>query len=333
MQRNQSGTPPRILTFNHHESYLCAIAGLNAEFDVVTRKGNLDLSWNTRSRAVPSNFSLIDWPKAKVSIRNHAYHAIICHTILNLFWLLPFQRRNLIFVAHIPLFKNSTFERSKSLLKRIIILFWQKYFGLKVIAGSEWKKQSWAIRADVARVFAVPFPKDALSPRKSDEIHGVYVGNDIFERGEELGWGILKDLFSVSPIKVIGYNPNIPDSYIPPDFRAFAHEFSKAHFYVYPITPATGDGFNMASLEAMLLGLPVVTVINPTSPIVHNINGLVGRDAAEMNEHIRTLILDPALRERLGKAARETVLRDFNAPTFWAIWSRVLDLKPSEGPL
>lgn len=314
----------KILTFNHHESYLCALAGLNESFDVVTRRGALDLSWNIRARSVPSNMTLRDFADVKEDLRSGAYKTVICHTIKNLFWLLPYRRRQLIFVAHIPLFRNTPLQRFKSFCKRMIVLFWQTFFGLKVVAVSEFKRQSWNIQAEVARFFPVPFDPSLLASEKSADIHGAYVGNLIRERGSELGWPILEQILAELPVRVIGNNPGIPNAFVPKDFRDFVYAFSRAHFYVYPVSPRDGDGYNTASLEAMLLGLPTVAIANPTSPIQHEVNGLIAQDANEMMVAIRRLQADSDLRSRLGAAARETVLREFSADAFWATWKKVI---------
>lgn len=314
-----------ILTFNHHESYLCALAGVQADFDVVTRRGPLDLSWNIRARSVPPNMRLKDFDAVKNDIKSGRYRVIICHTIKNLFWLLPYQRRHLVFVAHIPLFRNSFGQRVKGGLKRAIVVFWQKVFKLQVIAVSEFKRDSWAVEAEVAKFFPVPFAPELLAAGKSPEVSGAYVGNLIQERGTELGWPTLQVLLQKNlPIRVLGNNPAIPGAHVPRDFADFVREFSKAHFYVYPVKPSDGDGYNTASLEAMLLGLPTVAIANPTSPIVHEQNGLVAQDVQEMEKHIQRLTADDDLRLRLGVAARETVLREFSPEAFWQTWAKVI---------
>jgi glycosyltransferase involved in cell wall biosynthesis len=315
-----------ILTFNHHESYLCALAGLPLRFDVVTRKGTLDLSWNIRARAVPSNMTTVDFGDIRDTIRKGGYRVIICHTIKNLFWLLPYQRRHLVFVAHIPLFKTSFSHRARGLAKKAIVLFWQKVFGLTVVAVSEFKRASWGVEAEVAKFFPVPFAQELLSERKHGEIRGAYVGNLIRERGSELGWPTLEKLLARgAPIQVIGNNPSVSGAFVPRDFTDFVQEFSKAHFYVYPVSPSDGDGYNTASLEAMLLGLPTVAIANPTSPIRHNENGLVAKSAEEMLLMIEQLRTDHGLRERLGRTAKATVTRDFNPEAFWQTWARVIE--------
>ncbi|RZA20586.1 MAG: glycosyltransferase family 1 protein [Proteobacteria bacterium] len=320
-----------ILTFNHHESYLCALAGLDEKFDVVTRYKALDLSWNVRARDVPSNMSLRSFDEIKDTLRQDGYHTVICHTIKTLFWLLPYCRKNLVFVEHIPLFKNTLIQRIKGACKRFIILFWQKVFGARIVAITDFKKASWAVDAVVAKNFPVPFPAELIAREKSSDVRGAYVGNRIQERGTELGWPLLASLLPHIPLVVIGNNPMIPGAYVPRDFKDFVDQFTRCHFYVYPIEAQDGDGFNLSMLEAMQLGLPVVTIKNPTSPIQHEVNGLVARDGAEMISHIQKLCEDASLRLRLGAEARRTIEQEFSPRSFLQVWARVLAEIPRNG--
>ncbi len=319
----------KFLTFNHHESYLCALAGLGEEFDVVVKKGDLDLSWNVRARPVPANFRLVAFEDAREQIHAGAYSYIICHTLKTLLWLFPLQRKRLIFVIHINLFRDTFVNRVKSLFKRGIVLFWQKAFGLKVMSVSESKRLDWRVPCAVAKNFPVPFAPELLAPRKTDEVRGAFVGNRIKERGGELGWPVLEQVLKTGSIDIIGYNPDIPGAIIPKDFPEFVARFSAAHFYVYPIPPEQGDGYNLGSLEAMLLGQPVVSLVNPTSPIRDGVNGLLAQDAAGMIAQIERLKGDEALRLKLGAGARETVRKEFSPEQFWAAWRQILDLEPS----
>jgi glycosyltransferase involved in cell wall biosynthesis len=78
------------------------------------------------------------------------------------------------------------------------------------------------------------------------------------------------------------------------------------------LAPATNSGFfrgksDLRFLEAAALGIPVVAdpLLYPT--IEHGVTGLHASTPAEARAAITTLIDDPALRERIGSAARDYV--------------------------
>jgi glycosyltransferase involved in cell wall biosynthesis len=84
-----------------------------------------------------------------------------------------------------------------------------------------------------------------------------------------------------------------------------------------------GDGFNLGLLEAMSMGMAVVTLYNPTSPIRHKENGLVAHSTEELVVHLRTLLQDKDKRLQLGKQAKITVHERFNLSLFVEKWNAV----------
>jgi glycosyltransferase involved in cell wall biosynthesis len=73
------------------------------------------------------------------------------------------------------------------------------------------------------------------------------------------------------------------------------------------------EGFSLAFLEASVAGLPIVTTnIGGASEMVGSENGILVRpseDTTELTEALRTLILNPAMRSRLGREGRRKALR------------------------
>ena len=313
-----------ILTFNHHESFLNAMAPLGHQFDVVIKKDGLDLSWNTANRQPPANFRLIDFVEARTLLKQSAYDAVVAHTVKNLVWLFWIARVRTVFIAHIPLFWDRPGRILKSLGKLATVWLYRLTHPLQFLAVSEWKRASWGFSGPVAHFFPVPFPSQYLAPTKDKGVVPVVVGNGIASRGLELGWDLLAPLVREFPIRILGRNPDIPGAVSPGSYAEFIRLFSSAHFYVYTIRQPEGDGYNTAMLEAMNLGLPVVTIANPSSPIVHGINGLVAATPAELRAHIRQLLLHPEALTALGQGAQHTVRSMFTEEAFLRAWRETL---------
>lgn len=80
--------------------------------------------------------------------------------------------------------------------------------------------------------------------------------------------------------------------------------------------PSYAEGMPMALLDAMSWGIPVVTTTVGGIPQVvrHELNGLLvtAGDVDAIHEALLRLAEDGSLRERLGRAARATIERDFS---------------------
>ena len=71
------------------------------------------------------------------------------------------------------------------------------------------------------------------------------------------------------------------------------------------------------------MGMAVVTVDNPSSPIINGENGLVGRNKYELLELCKRLLANPQEVDRLGQAARETVEKKFSRQKFISTWQNL----------
>jgi glycosyltransferase involved in cell wall biosynthesis len=87
-------------------------------------------------------------------------------------------------------------------------------------------------------------------------------------------------------------------------------------FYIHTADPRFEDGFNMAMLEAMAAGLPVLGNRYPTSPIVNGVNGFLSDNTAELRGYALRLLADRDLALQLGMQAQETVRRKYSPHQF-----------------
>jgi hypothetical protein len=313
----------RILTFNHHESYLCSLAWTGHSFDVVTRRGTLDLSWNIRARPVPPNFRLVAFedPEVQHLLASGGYDVVICHTIKNLLWLFFFRRTRYIFIAHIPLFFYTPALALKSLCKKALWLLFRATHQARFFAVSRFKLESWGVDGSFAVLTPEAFPPlqpIATAPKV------VVVGNDLGSRRDEMGLDMIERIRERVPVLTLGNSPGLAHNITPANFDDFQRLVTECHIYLYTIRRPWGDGYNTAMLEAMRMGMAIVTVDNPSSPILHNQNGLVGATTEELIEHLEYLRARPEEIRRLGTAGQATIERQFNPDLFRAAWKRLL---------
>ena len=313
----------KILTFNHHQHYLSLLAQTGHAFEVVIQYGSLSLPWLQDRAPCPSNLKLVEWGEGvKKKLRQGDYDFVLCHTVENLIWMLPYRQTSFVFMEHIPLFRYSLKLAVKSLAKRAVLYFFSKTHVLQLVSGSSFKAQSWKFKNTVVIEPAVlSFP-----PIYNDsEPKIVMVGNHFKERGRELGWHMVASLQSQLPLTVVGLNPGISHSVRLGSYAEFQSYLQQFSIYLYTIQMPYGDGFNLGLLEAMSMGMAVVTLYNSTSPICHEENGLVAATTKELETHLCRLLQDKELRLQLGEAAKKTVLHRFNRDLFIEKWNTVFN--------
>ena len=317
----------RILTFNHHENYIANLAKIGDSIDVVTRYKNHDLRWNEKSVAIPENVRLVNFSDIQKDLKDGSYSVVICHTILTLLWMFPYFNNRFIFIAHIVLFRQSWKQRFYSAIKKVVYVFFSILHPTEFVAISPLRLKSWAV-ARHARVIAHPVPEKFIGRHiKSHENRVLVVCNDIASRKEELGWSLIQQIAAEGvPLKIVGHNPGIEENLgvEPKDREEFEREFLKGGVYLYTIQKEYGDGFNMALLEAMSVGMPVVTIQNPSSPIQHGVNGFVGHRRQQLIHCIEKLLKNPNMMHTLGLNAQKTVFEDFSPEQFVSHWRKVV---------
>ena len=93
------------------------------------------------------------------------------------------------------------------------------------------------------------------------------------------------------------------------------------------VLPAVGEGFSMATLEAMASGVPVLLTPDCHFPEVADAGAglVVPRDAAALSAALRALLTDADRRASMGRRARELVQSRYTWPQIAARLARVYE--------
>jgi hypothetical protein len=110
------------------------------------------------------------------------------------------------------------------------------------------------------------------------------------------------------------------------DWNDLKRMLSTHRFYVHTAHPDLEDGYNMASLEAMAAGLPIVGNRHPTSPVEHGVSGFLSDDPGELRQYALILLQNRDLARQMGEEARKVAAERFSMDRFAARFTRSIEI-------
>ena len=152
---------------------------------------------------------------------------------------------------------------------RHAVAHYVRQVGPHVIAVSRLKGESWGFPENIVPVSADP--QDYL-PWEGDLAKGLRVSNFILRRARTLHWDFHQRAFAGVPLTLVGHNPELSGVRASQGWSHLKEILRHHPFFVHTAHPDLEGGYNMATLEAMAAGLPVLMNIhgpehlNPASP-------------------------------------------------------------------
>jgi hypothetical protein len=311
----------RLLVFDCHEAWVYQLRWLGLPMDIVVGLGGRAKSgWDHAMRPLPPNARLLRLEDLDPD--RGPYRCMIAHNLTDLLDMKNLAGPRLL-VLHETL--DGAIVEQKSTIPadglRSAVQRYVRLTGTHVVAVSELKGKSWGFCDHVALSCAAPEDYPAW---RGDLDCGLRIANHILRRPRVLLWDFHQAAFGGLPVTLVGHNPELSGVRPAADWANLKEILSHHRFYIHTADPRFEDGFNMATLEAMAAGLPVLGNCHPTSPIVNGVNGFLSDDPAELRGHAIRLLTDRELAERLGEGARETVRRQFSPERFAEAFGRAL---------
>ncbi len=302
-----------LLVFNCHEAWVHQLESLDLHLHIIDGlPGRYCSRWNEGVRPVPRNSILV---KLEEVLRNRTpYQCVISHNITDLLDCKTLSAPRIL-VLHSTLEgrmrqhgDGANPEQLKRGLKDYV-----SWVGGHVVAVSQLKGRSWGLTEDV-----VEFGVEVSQYRRysGDFAAGLRISNQIHNRREILYWDFHKAAFEDIPVRLVGFNPEIPGVFPSRTWEDLKFTLSSHRFYIHTAHPELEDGYNMATLEAMASGLPVLGNRHPSSPIEHGISGFLSNDPRELNRYARLLLDNKELAGRMGEAARRKAAEAFSVERF-----------------
>jgi hypothetical protein len=302
-----------LLVFNCHEAWVYQLGVLGFKLDVVVGlKGRNQAGWDERIRPVPPKSRLMSLAQALQSSTN--YYCIITHNITD---LLDVRLRSepRITVVHLPIEARLVEEKSKIEPEKMRrgLHEYLELVGGHAVAVTLSKGESWGLTDDI--VLNSSDPGDYL-PYSGHLESGLRIANCISIREECLLWDFHAKAFENIPVRIVGHNPDMPGVESSASWDNLKEMLQSHRFYVHTADPKYEDGFNMATLEAMAAGMPVLGNRHPTSPIQHGVNGFLGEEPYELRKYARVLLGDRDLAVKMGRRAQQTISERFSTDRF-----------------
>ncbi len=312
-----------LLVFNCHEAWVYQLGVLGCALDIIAElKGRYTQTWDERMRPAPPNSRFISLPEALAS--SQRYYCIITHNVTDLLDVKSRPEPRLI-VLHSTLEGRVVEERSgvPPQKMRETLFRYLELVGGHAVAGTMLKARSWGVPPENVVVVGVD-PSD-YPPYSGEHACGLRVCNFIESRKRILLWDFHAKAFEGIPVQLVGHNPNMTGVTAPASWDRLKALFQSHRFYIHTADPELEDGFNMATLEAMATGMPVLGNIHPSSPIQHGVSGFLSNDPNELRKYAEILLHDRDLAAKMGREAMKTVTERFSISTFREAFLRSIE--------
>lgn len=306
-----------LLVFNCHEAWVYQLGALGYDLDIIVGlKGRYKSQWDEQMRPPPRNSRFITLEEALRS-DNKEYYCIIAHNISDLLDVKNRPEPRLI-VIHSTMEgriieENSDVQPGDMRNMRDMLAKYLELVGGHAVAVSRLKGSSWNFTDDI-----VPFGADPEDyyPYIGNMPCGLRISNFIQSRKQILLWDFHLRAFAGLAVQIVGRNPGMAGVSSSDNWDDLKSMLQTHRFYIHTADPRLEDGYNMACLEAMAAGMPVLGNKHPGSPVRHGVSGFLSDDPLELRRYAELLIADQQLAVRMGAEAQKTVCRELSLNKF-----------------
>jgi len=316
----------KILSFNWHEPYIEIFARTNNEFLVVPPIADQKKQWHRNFRPVPDNVTLVDFNQA-LHCALFEVSLIICMTMEDILFL----KRNYVSTPKLFVELNMLCEdchtvdnkyEHEALLARIKSSGFLNGVHLSFI--SEKKRSDWDYLGENAPVVVSGVDTDYFYGYTGVEDRVLRVGNGMRQRDAMQGFSLGNTILEEVDSFIIGENNKdahpsaIGPAYSLSDLR---DKYRHNRVFLSCLDDKREDGYNLAMLEAMSTGMPVIAMHNSSLP---KCDGIIEIQNIEEGKHeVKRLLHDLDLSRKLGTANRAYVIEHFNINRCAREWEAV----------
>ena len=316
-------TDKTLLVFNCHEPWIYQLGVLGCRLDIVVDlPGKYNKGWDERMRPLPANASLLRLPEALRCPTE--YYCIITHNTTDLLDVRGRPEPRLIVLHHSleGLLQEEGSAIDPQQMKDMLHTYLELVGG-HAVATSMFKGESWGLTDDVVH-FGLDV--DDYPPCSGELAKGLRICNFISSRRHILLWDLHEKAFEGIPVTLVGHNPDLPGVEAARNWPHLKELLQSHRFYIHTADPRYEAGFNMATVEAMAAGLPVLGNCHPTSPIKHGVSGFLSDNPKDPQRYARLLLEDQKFALLMGQQARKVAAERFSLMRFKQAFSRSIEI-------
>lgn len=311
----------KLLTFNCHEAYVHLLGKLGHPLDIIDGlPGRVSARWDERCRPVPDGARLISLQQALAEPR---YDVAIAHNITDLLALRTLALPKIL-VLHVNLearVREEPGAPDATAMRRQIGDYLTAIRALAV-AVSRAKAESWGQSCPVIRPCADP---DEYRGFEGTRPVALRVANQVMRRPERFAWPAHLAITQGQPTELVGHNPELPGVTPAASWDELKARYREHRAYVHSAGAGLDDGYNLGVVEAMMTGMPIVSLSGSESPVVDGVSGYVSDDVRYLNARLGALLADRELALELGRSARRRALELFGVAPFVSAWNGAIE--------
>ncbi len=320
---DQRTSEKTLLVFNCHEAWIYQLRALGLPLDIVVGlDGRHTEGWDHQMRPIPPNARLV--PLSQAFSNPTPYYCIITHNIADLMQIKHRPEPRLL-VIHSTI-EGRCLEEQSTVDPASMRQTLRTYLTLTrghAVAVSPLKGRSWGFSEDIISFCVEP---GDYPPYRGELACGLRICNFITSRRRILMWDFQERAFAGLPVTLVGHNPGLPGVRAAESWDHLKAHLQSHRFYIHTADPNLEDGYNMATVEAMAAGMPVLSNSHAGSPVEHGVSGFLSDDPQELNGYARMLLADQDLAVRMGRAAQACALRRFPVEAFRRKFLRSIEI-------
>jgi glycosyltransferase involved in cell wall biosynthesis len=303
----------KILTFPTHERYETQLCKTGHDFYAMSVQGHK--RWNKEQCPLPSNYHIL--PENELA-SFHNYDMVLSQSKFGQFQIAT----QISDMLGIPLISLEHTLPLYGIQDENQIIAMQQMIGNVNIFISDFSKNSWNIGVD-SHIIEHGIDTETFNDNNTDrEDYVLSVANDFIKRDYCLNYSGWERVTEGIKRKAVGDTDGLSEP--AGSTQELVKEYNKCGVY---FNSSTLSPIPTSLLEAMSCGCAVVSTATCMIPsiIENGVNGLISNDESELREMINNVLENKELREKLGKAARQTILDRFSEHKFVANWNTIFN--------